>query len=295
MNARNIPPAGNSACLRPWRTPRGWVRISVRLVALLTWTLACHFVLISMAILRPVLGETSRRVRWNASRRWARGALRLIGARVVVQGPLPKDPYLLVANHVCWLDAFAITVPLDCTLIGMVELNRFPIARTIFRSREIIFVDRTNRDEVPVINDRIDQTLAQGRSIMFCPEGVISPGKDVRRFRAALLESSARARRPVYYATFTYRTPEGYAPPSEAILYGPDPYVLDEQGSIPEAEIELWGHGVQPALPYVARLLSMPFFEINLTFGEDPITADDRITLANALQAAVRTQFIPVA
>jgi 1-acyl-sn-glycerol-3-phosphate acyltransferase len=213
--------------------------------------------------------------------------------RLTVRGSPPEHPFLLVTNHICWLDPFAIVRVLNCAYVGMGEASKFPVVGRIMDTGDIIWVNRRNSDEVPETNDRMEQILDAGRGIMFCPEGIISPGRDVRKFRAALLECAARRARPVHYATITYRTPEGYPPPSEVILYGPDPYFLTSRGGIPESELELWGP-VKPMLPYIIRFLSMPSFEIDLTFGNDPIMSNDRIALANRLRDAVRAQLIPV-
>ena len=143
------------------------------------------------------------------------------------------------------------------------------------------------------MNAEIRRRLARGQSIMLAPESVISPGRSIQRFRAALLGSAAQDRFPVHYGAIHYHTPWGWPPPSQSVLFGPDPYYRTPEGEIPPAQLEMWGPP-RPFLPHLLRLLSLPYHRLTLTLGKDPIIRDDRIVLANALHDAVSELFHPI-
>ena len=82
-------------------------------------------------------------------------------------------------------------------------------------------------------------TLRSGGSLLMAPEGVISPGQDVRRYRPRLLEAATRCNFPVHYVSLTYRTPKGCPPAADRVLFGPDPYCPWPDGKIPEAEFQI--------------------------------------------------------
>ncbi|MBN2309013.1 MAG: 1-acyl-sn-glycerol-3-phosphate acyltransferase [Candidatus Hydrogenedentes bacterium] len=278
---------------RPWRTVPGVIRFIVRISVLGLWTGIVYVAIVCVAPFGLVSATRCRKAQFAIARAWAHSVPRLLGLRVTVVGTPPSPPFLLVTNHLCWLDGFVTVEAVEPRFVAMAEAKGFFVVGTLMRAGRVIWADRSRSDEVPYLNDQMEQTMDEGHGVMFCPEGVVSPGRDVRRFRAALLECAARSGRAVHYAAITYRTPEGYAPPSEAILFGPDPYYRTADGQIPESELELWGPERSMFL-YVVRLLSMPRYEAVITFGEEPIAGPDRITLANALQAAVRGIFTPV-
>ena len=75
-----------------------------------------------------------------------------------------------------------------------------------------IFVDRNApRDTIRVMG-RLEAAVAAGDGVVLFAEATSSPGSDVLPFRPALLEWAARDEHPVYYASLSYRTPEGSAP-----------------------------------------------------------------------------------
>ncbi|MCP4640567.1 MAG: 1-acyl-sn-glycerol-3-phosphate acyltransferase [bacterium] len=284
--------AGGSV-VTPWWTVTGWVRIVCRLAAMVLLTTGLYLALWCIVPVRLVSQAAYARIAHSIGGLWGFGITTIVGMRLKVVGKAPEPPFLLVANHVVWLDPFALNRVLPSVFVGMKEVSKFPVIGSFMRARNVIWVDRRNSDEVPRINARMSEAMAEGKGVMFFPEGIISPGRDVRRFRAALLQNAVDDQRPVHYATFTYTTPDGYPQPSESILYGPDPYFLTSKRELPQEELELWGP-VKPVLPYVCRILSMPGFEAILTYGKTPVAADDRVELANKLQAAVRANLDPV-
>ncbi len=273
--------------------PAGVVRFALRLSAMAAWSVGLYLILAALSGFQLLLHRGVHGQRRALARRWAQGIAWLTGMHVEVHGSPPPPPFFLVANHLCWMDGFSITRILDCLFVGMAEMKAMPVAGRFISALDTIYVDRSNRREIPQINDAIRNALENGRSVMLFPEAVVSPGKTVRRFRPALLEHAVRDQRPVYYASVVYRTPPGSPPASQVCLYGPDPYYRTPDGQIPDSELEAWGPE-RPFLPYLYRLLALPSFTAAWRFAPDPLVGQDRTRLAQDLRDAVAAQFEPL-
>lgn len=222
-------------------------------------------------------------------------APRLIGMRLVVRGNVPKHPYFLVCNHPSWIDFFAMASLCDAVFIAEAPTGQIPIIGPLVQGLSPIFVRRV-KEETPRINDLMVQAIQAGHSIVLAPESpvkTIHPTKGLSQFRGGLLQSAVRTRTPVHYVALTYRTPEGYPPPSEALISGPNPYLRGPDGKIFQSELDIFGPE-RSFFVHLLGVLALPWHEWIATFGPEPIEAADRIALANQLQDAVRRLFTPM-
>jgi 1-acyl-sn-glycerol-3-phosphate acyltransferase len=103
-----------------------------------------------MAIGAALLGvRGSVYVRWT--RGWARASLWGSGCRVVTHGMErlePGTPFILAANHVSWLDIFAIAavLPVDYHFVAKKELERIPVFGAAWKAAGHISIDRGNHE-----------------------------------------------------------------------------------------------------------------------------------------------------
>ncbi len=267
-------------------------RAAYRLVYLLAVTVFYYDLQLSVDLAARITPSRFEHKRRGIALAWLRHVRKGIGQSISVYGPIPRDPLFLVSNHVTWQDVMVQTVLLEVRPVVMDSMRDMPMVGRFFRALDCIFVSRKS-DEVSRVNAEIERRLERGESIMIAPEGVISPGRSVQRFRAALLEAPARKQFPVHYCALHYHTPHGWPPPSRSVLFGPDPYYRTPDGAIPQSQLDMWGPP-RMFLPAFLRLLSLPYHRLNVTFGESPIIGEDRIELANALHAAVCREFHPI-
>ncbi len=271
--------AGPPRALRRMLLAVGWIA--------LCWTLA-----VSASLLRPFATCRMQHVCKRLSKLWIRGVLRITGIRIKVEGEVPAQPYFLVANHITWADYFVMNSLVDAVCVVQAEDEKIPVLGRLMKGLNPVFVRRT-RDDIARTVNLMTEHIRKGRSLLMAPEGIVSPGKTVRRFRPALLESAVLTETPVHYASITCRTPEGYPPASRIALFGPDPYYRTPDGKIPDSELEAWGPE-RSFLWHLLRLLSLPWHEFTVRFAPEPVSARDRHVLANNLQQAVSTIFTPV-
>jgi 1-acyl-sn-glycerol-3-phosphate acyltransferase len=268
------------------------IRVALRIVAALTWTFGAFF----LSLLASVAGLLSKPLakRWKSaiSYRWVRSMPPLLGMRVTVLGHRPETPYFLVNNHITWFDFIAMSGLCRARAIVMAEMLTTPVLGTLVGGLGAIPTRRLAED-TPACLAEMMAALRRGENLMMAPEGNISPGREVRRFRPRLFEAAVRSKFPVHYASITYRTPRGCPPAAERVLFGPDPHFPWPDGKIPESEFEGWGTQ-RNFLSHLVRALALPHFEIEVRFGTKPILGTSPVQLANELHQAVTRIFTPV-
>lgn len=246
-------------------------RSLVRFVGLVLWTGSLFATWCLGALPAYLLGRLAS---WRAGvqQLWSRGVCRILGVRVRVEGPPPRGAFLLVANHLSYLDVVVLGARMPCAFIAKSEIARWPVIGFLARSMGTLFVERENRRRLGALNERLATRLASGEALVLFPEGTSTDGKGVLPFRAALLEPAAALGLPVRYAALHYATPPGERPASEVVCW--------------------WGD--MEFLPHVRELLRLAWIEAAVMFGPEPIAAPDRKTLATRLQHAVAERFEPV-
>ncbi len=264
-----------------------YVRIPARIGMALLWTLLGAFALGCVWPLALVAPGNALTLRHRIARVWVRGIPRILGTRIIVKGPVPKGPFYLIGNHVCWIDFFVTQNTVDAVVVTDKVVDAVPVLGILFRALDIIVIGRC-RNEVLDANQKITEAMLAGKNIVMAPEATVSLGRRVYPFHSSLLEPAVRLNRPVHYASLTVRTPEGCPPASRAVVK-PDP-----DFPLPDVELGNWGTADRSAVGYLSDLLGLPWHEFTIHFGEQPIAGTNRKVLARELQYAVESIFTPV-
>lgn len=213
--------------------------------------------------------ELGLRCRDFCLRNWSRALLRLMGARVSVRGAPPSPPFMLVSNHLSYVDVLVLASRVSPVFLAKSEVAGWPLVGALCRSVGTLFVDRRNRRDLPRVLAAIDRALERGQGVVVFPEGTSTSGEGVEPFYPPLLEVAARRPFPVSYATLSYSTPPGESPAREAVCWW---------GDLPFAE-HMW------------RVLRVRRIHATLAFGAESVTAGDRKELAVRLQQSVAEQY----
>ncbi len=208
------------------------------------------------------------RARWRDFnfRHWARAVVALLGVEIETAGRPPRPPFLLVANHLGYLDIVVLASRVDAVFVSRGDVAGWPVVGRLCRAMDTLFVDRGRRSDVPRAVAEIADRLAAGRGVVLFPEGTSSDGAAVGPFRPPLLEAATRCGLGVSYAALAYQT----APP--------DP---------PAATAVCWW-GKMTFLPHVGRLLGLSGIRARVAFGEQTVREADRKRLARRLRAEVQ-------
>ena len=86
-----------------------------------------------------------RRARNAVFRAWARVCLRVAGGRLRVEGPAPRAPFLLVCNHLGYVDVPVLAACTGAWFVAKMEIRGWPLVGVLCRSAGTLFIDRICR------------------------------------------------------------------------------------------------------------------------------------------------------
>jgi 1-acyl-sn-glycerol-3-phosphate acyltransferase len=249
-----------------------WMRAIFRLVAIvlvtsfvcLKWAIAAAF-----AFWSPRLRQKVRHLVFQS---WSWLMLRVLGARVVVRGAPPARPFFLVSNHLSYLDIPVLASQAPGVFVAKKEIRSWPVIGFLCACMGTIFIDRTSRRDIPRVLERLEREMSFGEGVMIFPEGTSSNGTSILPFRPPLLEAAAASDVPVSCAALRYATPANSPPARLAVCW--------------------WGGMGFPG--HLLRLLTLPGFTAEISFGEETVFEKNRKLLAEELWRQVDLLFVPV-
>ena len=202
---------------------------------------------------------------------WTVSFNRISHMTIEVVGTPPKPPFFLVCNHLSYSDMGALRAVTKGVFVAKAEIDSWFLAGRICRDMGMIFINRTNRRDIPRAGEEIIERLDAGEGVIVFPEGTSSKGEEVLPFNSSFLEFAARSGVPVSYASITYSTPEGEPPASQTACWWDD--------------ISFFAH--------LWRLFKVKGYTAIINFGEAPIVNSDRKVLAEELRDHVAGMFAP--
>jgi 1-acyl-sn-glycerol-3-phosphate acyltransferase len=139
---------------------------------------------------------------WQVSRTAARLFLRLAGIPVTANGldNLPKDvPRILAVNHASYLDGLVLVAALPGrhSFVAKRELQKSIISRLYLQRIGCEFVERFDFQQGIEDTGRIQRSVANGRSMVFFPEGTFRRMPGLLPFKMGAFLVGAQARVPV--------------------------------------------------------------------------------------------------
>lgn len=139
----------------------------------------------TVALAYPLL---PRKLRVRLKQRWSRQLLQMLGVRLCLEGRGRPGGTMIVANHVSWLDIFAINAVAPSAFVCKAEVRAWPVIGWLCANTETIFIERGCAKAAQRTAEALKATLQSGRTVAFFPEGTTSDGSVVLHFRAALLQ-----------------------------------------------------------------------------------------------------------
>jgi lyso-ornithine lipid O-acyltransferase len=131
-----------------------------------------------------------RRSRWP--RRFLGGAAWICGARVRVEGALPRPRSLLLANHLSWLDILVLGGATGCAFVSKDNLGH-PVIHWLADQNKTLYIRRDRRKAAKAQAELLARALQAGQPITVFPEGTVGPGDALLPFRSTLLQVAVEA------------------------------------------------------------------------------------------------------
>ncbi len=169
----------------------------------------------------PFMSVARRRL---ALQRWSAQFVRHLAAQLTIHGAPPlRDaaPFLLVANHVSWLDIFAINAAVPTRFVAKSEVRRWPLVGWLCVKADTLFIERARPRDLARIDALIADALCgdgsdnsvsaaqSATSIGVFLEGSTSDGRQVMPFHSSLLRPAQRAGAAVIPVAIQYQRRDG--------------------------------------------------------------------------------------
>jgi len=130
---------------------------------------------------------------------WSRGLLRICGMRRVATGRA-LDPQLasrgmvpgikgrlVLANHISWIDVFAVLGTMPSRFVAKSEIGRWPLVGLLVTLVGTLYIERGRRHAVAAMNQRVRDRLDAGESIVVFAEGTTTDGFSLLPFHSNLI------------------------------------------------------------------------------------------------------------
>ena len=130
--------------------------------------------------------------------------LLIFGVRVICKGSFPAKPFLLISNHLSYLDVLVYFSLVDCTFLAKLDVAGWPLLGKVTFLFGTIYIDRRKKRDLLRVIPMIVRRLEAGDKICFFPEGTSSDGKQIKSFYSALFECAVRSQRPVVVSSLAY-------------------------------------------------------------------------------------------
>ncbi|OYV36059.1 MAG: 1-acyl-sn-glycerol-3-phosphate acyltransferase [Thiomonas sp. 20-64-5] len=123
-------------------------------------------------------------------RDWSAQLLRLSGIALQVNGTPSQTPSLVAANHISWLDIFAINAVQPVRFVSKSEAASWPLIGPLVRGVGTLFIERQRAQDVVRVIHQMAQCLRQGHHVGVFPEGTTGYGHDLLPFHANLFQAA---------------------------------------------------------------------------------------------------------
>lgn len=219
---------------------------------------------------RPIFGARRPMTPW-VTVAVCRGALRLLGLPLRIDGAPMRGAGAMLANHSSWLDVLVLNALVPVVFIAKSQVARWPGIGWLARATGTVFVRREARGEVAQQAEALADRLRAGQRLVLFPEGTSTDNRRVLPFKPALLAGLLAPGLPegvvVQPVTLAYQAPPGEDPR----FYG-------------------WFGGAEFGPHALAVLATRRQGSVRLTLHAPiPVTGRDRKSLAAEAEAAVRS------
>ena len=141
---------------------------------------------------------------------WAKLLLRILKIKFTLSGEvlkfLSKDSYLVVSNHISWLDIPVIFSLKPITFVSATDIKTWPIIGMLAKISGAIFVDRDRKSSLIEVIQAMNQHFKNDKqSICIFPEGITSNGYQVLPFKSNLFQSAFESNKLLLPLSIKYK------------------------------------------------------------------------------------------
>ena len=165
--------------------PLGWLMIAWRLPLLGAWVFGGLLIHLALRLIERPLFGLRRPVTPFVTQAVCKGAFVILGMPIRVSGQPMRGRGAVVANHVGWLDIFALNAPQRIYFVAKSEVAGWAGIGWLARATGTIFIRRDARD-ARLQKEIFEARLRAGHHLCFFPEGTNSDGVRILPFKPTL-------------------------------------------------------------------------------------------------------------
>lgn len=124
----------------------------------------------------------------------------------VINQPRGEKHHLIVANHLGYLDIFAIASSVPTLFVTSVEMKEAPFLGLLTEMAGCMYVERRNRNNIHNEIKEIEAALNNGFNVVIYPEGRATNGEKVHPFKKSLLMACAGSEANILPAVVNFRS-----------------------------------------------------------------------------------------
>ena len=147
-----------------------------------------------------------------ALQRWSAKLVRHLAVRLTVHGEPPchgPAPFMLVSNHVSWLDIFAINSAVPLRYVAKAEVRHWPLVGWLCVKVGTLFIERERQRDLARVDVLVLEALRGNAGMGVFLEGTTTDGNEVLPFHSSLLRPAQQANVQVYPVAIQYRRRDG--------------------------------------------------------------------------------------
>ncbi len=141
--------------------------------------------------------------------RWSHQILSILAVHLEAHPTDAPRGCLIVANHISWLDIFAIHAFRPAAFIAKAEIRQWPFIGWLAERNDTVFLRRGSHGHARIVNTEIDARLNAGRDVALFPEGTTTDGTHLLGFHAALLQPAVETQCPILPLAISYHDETG--------------------------------------------------------------------------------------
>lgn len=103
---------------------------------------------------------------------------------------LSNKNYLIVSNHISWIDIFLINSIYPVTFLSKASVANWPLIGTLTKSANTIFINREKLSGLKKSSNQIEFYLKKKGSVYFFPEGTATDGSSLLPFKSNLFQTA---------------------------------------------------------------------------------------------------------
>jgi len=139
---------------------------------------------------------------------WSSKLLKILHINLIVDKDintiLSKNNYLIVSNHISWIDIFLINSVYPVTFLSKSSVANWPLIGTLTKSANTIFINREKLIDLKNSSNQIEFYLKKNGSVYFFPEGTATDGSYLLPFKSNLFQTAINTNKSILPICITY-------------------------------------------------------------------------------------------